>query len=356
MLVPLCRRVALRYDVTDRPRNGKLHSRVTPCLGGVAILLTALAVSAFVPKWSAEGVGIVAGAVVVGLVGLVDDVRSLGPGFRLVMETLAATIAFLLGARVHLVGDVGDWALTVAWIVVLTNSFNLLDNMDGAAAVVASVTAVALTVAAALGGQVLVAEVAVVVAGCAVGFLVYNWHPARIFMGDAGSLFLGFMLSSLALKLRFSTGHVSGLVAVVFLAGPALFDTVLVVVSRTRSGRNIFSGGTDHTSHRLMRMGLTPRSVAAILALVAGLSGAFGVLVGRGTLAPWVVLPSALIAAVLLGLLLTEPPEAAVMVEAPEREQRNGRRVVVPLWARLQNDAPSAPASVAHEPEVDLSI
>ncbi|MBV8159830.1 MAG: undecaprenyl/decaprenyl-phosphate alpha-N-acetylglucosaminyl 1-phosphate transferase [Acidimicrobiia bacterium] len=313
-LVPVCRRFALRHGLTDRPSAGKVHSRVTPYLGGVAILLTALAVSSFLPRWSAQGVGILVGAVAVGLVGLVDDVRALGPRPRLAMEAGAATLAFLTGARVHLIGDLGDWALTVTWLVVLTNSFNLLDNMDGAAAVVASVTAVALTVAAALGGQTLVAGLAVTVAGCSVGFLVYNWHPARIFMGDAGSLFLGFLLAALALKLRFSTGHVSGLVAVVFLAGPALFDTTLVVLSRVRHRRPIYIGGTDHTSHRLMRRGLPAPAVAGLLAVVTALSTALGVLVGHGSVQPLVLVPCTAAGAVLLGVLLKEPADAATVV------------------------------------------
>src|SRR4051812_41101301 len=236
-LTPVARAVAMRFGVTDRPGEGKLHSAVTPYLGGVAILVATLGVSTVLPQWWAEGLGIVVGATVVGVVGLVDDMRTLGPGPRVFMEAVAATAAFLTGARVHLVNDPVDWALTVVWLVLLTNSFNLLDNMDGAAALIGTVSAVAIAVCAALGGQVLVAGLAVAVAGACAGFLLYNWHPARIFMGDAGSLFLGFLLASLALKLRFPAGHRAGLVAVALVAAPAIFDTTLVVISRRRAGR-----------------------------------------------------------------------------------------------------------------------
>jgi UDP-GlcNAc:undecaprenyl-phosphate/decaprenyl-phosphate GlcNAc-1-phosphate transferase len=317
-LTPLARRVALRYGITDRPGNGKLHTRATPYLGGVAILLTALVASWFLPSWTAQGVGILFGAAVVGLVGLVDDMRMLGPLPRVMTEVAAASLAFATGARVHLVNDPVDWALTVAWLVVLTNAFNLLDNMDGAAGVIASVTAIAVTVTAALGGQVLVAGLAAIVAGCCVGFLIYNWHPARIFLGDAGSLFLGFLLASLALELRSTAGHRAVLAAVVLLAGTALFDTTLVVVSRVRAGRSIMVGGTDHTSHRLARLGLPTPAVVVVLALVTAASCAFGVAVSRGALAPWTVVPLAMVGVVGLGWLLREDPSVAAVYTAPK--------------------------------------
>jgi UDP-GlcNAc:undecaprenyl-phosphate GlcNAc-1-phosphate transferase len=317
-LTPVARQVALRYGITDRPGHGKLHTKVTPYLGGMAILVTALVASSFLPSWSAQGVGILVGAAVVGLVGLIDDMRMLGPVPRLITEVAAASLAFATGARVHLVNDPVDWVLTVAWLVILTNAFNLLDNMDGAAGVIASVTAVALTVTAALGGQVLVAGLAAIVAGSCVGFLLYNWHPARIFLGDAGSLFLGFLLAALALELRSTAGHRAVLAAVVLLAGPALFDTTLVVVSRVRAGRSIMVGGTDHTSHRLARRGLPTRVVVGLLAVVTAVSCSLGVAVSRGTLSPWTVVPLALVACIAMAVLLREDPAAAAVYTAPD--------------------------------------
>src|SRR5437588_4336246 len=318
-LTPLFRQIALRYGITDRPGNGKLHANVTPYLGGVAILLTALGASTFLPSWSAQGVGILVGAVAVGLVGLIDDMRMLGPGPRLAMEASAASVAFFTGVRVHLINGPVDFALTVAWLVVLTNAFNLLDNMDGLAGVIATVTAIGLAVTAAVGGQVLVGGLAAIVAGSCIGFLIYNWHPARIFMGDAGSLFLGFILASLALELRSPAGHKAGLAAVVLLAGPALFDTSLVVCSRVRSGRSIMVGGTDHTSHRLARLGLGTRTVVTLLAAVTAASTALGAGVSRGALAPWAVIPLAVVGVVAIVVLLRGDPEAAAVYSAGHR-------------------------------------
>ncbi len=237
-----------------------------------------------------------AAALLVGAVGLVDDLRTLGPLPRMAVEVVAASIVFASGARAQLGSPVVDYFVTVGWLVVMTNSFNLLDNMDGCAGVVAAVTATGLAVAALLQGQVLVGGLAVVVAATCVGFLVHNWHPANIFMGDAGSLFLGFLLSAIALKLRFPGSHLSGITAVILLAGPALFDTTLVVLSRVRAGRPIMIGGVDHTSHRIRRLGLNPTRVALVLALGTGVCAVLGILVGRDLVPVMAVLPPVAVA------------------------------------------------------------
>ncbi|MGH9179503.1 MAG: hypothetical protein ACRD0N_13240, partial [Acidimicrobiales bacterium] len=160
----------------------------------------------------------------------------------------------------------------------------------------------------ALGDQVLVGTLAAAVVGAAAGFLAYNWHPARIFLGDAGSLFLGFLVSAVALKLRFPVDRHAGVVAVGLVAAPALFDTTLVVVSRVRAGRPIYVGGTDHTSHRLARLGFPAPAIAVLLALATATCGVLGVAVGRGEMASWTAAaPVMVVGAVLLGYLLRMP-------------------------------------------------
>jgi UDP-GlcNAc:undecaprenyl-phosphate GlcNAc-1-phosphate transferase len=305
LLTPVVRRVALRRDITDKPAANKHHVTSTPYLGGVAISLCVVAGSLFLPGWKLEALVIIGAAVAVACVGLVDDIRNLGPLPRVAVEVVASSVVFVAGARVSVGNDFVDYVLTVTWLVVLTNAFNLLDNMDGCAGVVATVTASALAVAALLEGQVLVGGLAVVVAATCLGFLVHNWHPARIFMGDAGSLFLGFLLSTIALKLRFPVDRVGGVAAVILLAGPAVFDTTLVVMSRLRAHRKIFIGGVDHTSHRLRLLGVPQRIVPVVLGLVTGVCGAAGILIGRGTVMPGVVfLPVVPAAAIALWLLL----------------------------------------------------
>lgn len=319
LLVPVVRKVAVSYGVTDNPAANKLHAYPTPYLGGVAIAVTAIGASAFIPGWGGDAAVILLGAVLVGTVGLVDDMGPLPPKWRLAAETLAASLAASAGARVDLFGGGLDWVITIIWLVVITNSFNLLDNMDGAAGVIASTTAVCLAVAAGYQGQWLVGGLAALTAGSCLGFLLYNWYPARIFMGDSGSLFLGYLLAVIALKLRFPVDHLASGAAVVLVTGPALFDTTLVVLSRTLAGRPIYLGGTDHTSHRLLRLGLRIPEVALLLASAAGLLGVLGIAVGRGVLELWHVAPPVVGAgAMALAWLLRVPDQdhAQTSVEA----------------------------------------
>jgi UDP-GlcNAc:undecaprenyl-phosphate GlcNAc-1-phosphate transferase len=311
-LIPLVTRVAAVTEITAAPRDDRLHTSPTPYLGGVAIILAAIGMSPFLEEWKAEAVVILAGALLLAIVGLLDDMRNLSPAPRLAVEVLAALLAASAGAHVELFGGPVDIVLTVIWLVGVTNAFNIVDNMDGAAGGIAAATALGLAVAAGLEEQVLVGGMAALVAGACLGFLVHNWHPAKIFMGDAGTLPLGYLLAAIALKLRFPAPHASSIAAVVLFTAPALFDTTLVVISRTARNKPIYQGGTDHTSHRLLRLGWSTHVVAGLITAVAAGAAALGVLVGRGVLpALPVMAPGAVIGIVLLGLLLRLPAEPA---------------------------------------------
>ncbi|MFP5318554.1 MAG: glycosyltransferase family 4 protein [Acidimicrobiia bacterium] len=307
-LVPAARRIAFHFSVIDHPKPGKFHHRVTPYLGGLAIVPVAALASQFLPHWKAEVVVIAFAALMVAAVGLVDDVRTLSPAPRLAVEAVAASAVFFVGARVDVFGGPADYVLTVGWLVVLTNSFNLLDNMDGCAGLIAVVMATGMAVAAGMQGQVLVGGMAALVAGACLGFLPANWHPASIFMGDTGSLFLGFILATLSLKLRFPVSHAESISALLLIAGPVLFDTTLVVLSRLRAGRPIYIGGTDHTSHRLMRLGLPVPAVAGLLGGAVAVCTALGVAVGHNALPATAVLAVMLAVGVVALILLLRLP------------------------------------------------
>ena len=245
--VPTVRRVALRTGVLDEPEQGKMHTGATPYFGGLAIGLTALLIPSLFQDWTKEAAYIGIAAIMVAVCGLLDDVRNIHPYVRLGVEVMAAGLAVHAGARVDVFDNWVDIVLTITWLVVITNSFNLLDNMDGVAGTIATATAGALVVAAVLQDQILVGALAAAVAGGCVGFLIYNWHPASIFMGDAGSLLLGFLLAVVSLKLRWSTGYGSSVTAVVLIMFPAVFDTTLVV-HLTNESRTV-DHGRRHRSH-----------------------------------------------------------------------------------------------------------
>jgi len=277
---PLARRIAVRVGVVDQPAARKFHARPTPLLGGVAVYAAFIvALLAFGERfYIREAVGILVGATFCSLLGLVDDRQAIGARAKLVGQLAAAGILMLSGVRVQLpIPTLANLAITALWVVGITNSLNLLDNMDGLSGGVAAVASAFFLLMAAMSGQYLVGVLAAALLGACLGFLRYNVNPASIFMGDAGSLFIGFMLAAVGIKLRFpaNVSFVTWMVPVMTLGLPIL-DTSLVTVSRLRRGLNpLTTPGKDHLSHRLVRLGYTPREAVLILTLWAG---AFGLL------------------------------------------------------------------------------
>lgn len=280
VLVPVAMKVAVRFGVLDQPGGHKGHDNATPYLGGAAIALSTIAaLAAGVAVQSAgsrtsQVVVILVVLAAVSLLGLVDDLRPLPPAAKFVGILVAAIVLWVADLGVSLPGpDLLDAVITVAWVVGITNAMNLLDNMDGLSAGIATVTAAGMFLLAVLNDQYLVAALAATVAGSALGFLRLNRPPARIFMGDSGSLFLGLLLAVLGVALKFPDRpeSVTALVPILLLGVPIL-DTSMVVVTRLRDGRPVSKGHRDHLSHRLRAAGLSgPAAVAWLLAAQAAL-------------------------------------------------------------------------------------
>lgn len=316
-LTPLMLRVALRRQILDHPDERKSHTAPVPYLGGVAIVVAfslAVGVSAAIYR-PTSGLGDLVLVLCVGsllaLMGLVDDIRGLSAGLRLAIEVGAGVAVWGVGSGVRLPGPhITDLLITVLWVVGITNAFNLLDNMDGLSAGVAAVAAGSFFVVAVVNHQHLVAALALTVVGCAVGFLRHNFHPARIYMGDAGSLFLGFLLAFLGLRLKLvDTPQTSSLFVPILILGVPVFDTTLVTIARLRHGRSVMQGGRDHASHRLVWIGLP---VAVSVGLIYGASVALGwlaIVVARVDLTSAMLLVAFVlgIGIVLLALLYTVP-------------------------------------------------
>lgn len=264
LLTPVARRIAHRFEMVDHPKSGRHNSRTTPYLGGIAVAAGIAIVAPFSTFASRELPTLLAGAAALMLTGLIDDKRGLGPLPKLLVEVAAACALWVAGVRAGLFGvEILDLGLTILWVVAITNAVNLLDNMDGLAAGVSAIASLTYFVIAASNGDYLVGSFALALAGASLGFLKYNFPPARIFLGDAGSLMLGFLLAALALKLDLmgASGVVRTAVPVLILGVP-VFDTVLVIISRKRAGIPVSRGGTDHSSHRLTVIGFTARGVA----------------------------------------------------------------------------------------------
>ena len=274
---PVARRIALRLGIIDQPNARKLHVDPIPLLGGLAIYGAFIAaVLLFGNRFRLnELVSILVGASLMSFLGVWDDRRGLSPLLKLVGQFMAASILVLSGVRI----GTFPWeplniAVTLGWVVVITNAMNLLDNMDGLSGGVGATAAIFFLLLAAMNDQYLVGALSAALVGACLGFLVYNFNPATIFMGDAGSLFLGFILAAVGIKLRFPEGlQIVTWMVPVLIMGLPLFDTALVIVSRLRRGFNpLTTPGKDHVSHRLVAMGYTRREAVLICYLIcAGL-------------------------------------------------------------------------------------
>jgi UDP-GlcNAc:undecaprenyl-phosphate GlcNAc-1-phosphate transferase len=285
-VTPLARRLAVHTNMVDRPGQRKVHAAPTPLLGGLAIYTAVIvALVLFGDRFYVKQVaGIIIGATLISMLGLWDDRVSLPAGLKLLGQLLPVAVLVLGGVRIALF----PWPWlnilgTFVWVLFITNAVNFLDNMDGLSAGVAAIAGAFFVLLAAFSGQYLVGALAAALLGACLGFLVYNFNPARIFMGDTGSLFLGFLLAAVAIKLRFpaNTPRVTWMIPVLVLGVPIL-DTGLVIFSRLRRGLNPFTHpGSDHLSHRLVLLGFSRREAVLIIYLLAGMFGMVALFVSK---------------------------------------------------------------------------
>jgi UDP-GlcNAc:undecaprenyl-phosphate GlcNAc-1-phosphate transferase len=295
LLTPLMRKIALATDVVDKPNTAhKSHKQPVPYLGGVAIIIGIIVVaystslvSNFTVKTFWLATSVLAPALVLGLIGLWDDMKNLPPLPRFVAQTIAGLFtAFILIATDNVGNPTGseifDSVITIIWVVGICNSINFFDNLDGGAAGTVAVSSTALAFLALNGDQYLIAALATVTAGATMGFLIWNKSPARIYMGDAGALFLGVLLATLTVRLHpDSETQIGSYFTPIFLLAVPILDTSVAVLSRLKRNISPFQGGQDHLSHRLVRAGLSRRKAAVSLWSLSGLFGLVAILVSR---------------------------------------------------------------------------
>ncbi len=286
---PAARKLAVRTNMVDQPAQRKAHLTPTPLLGGLAIYAAVLlALILFGDKFYVHQVaGIIIGATLISFLGLWDDRMPLPAWGKLLGQVIPALVLVLTGVKVSIFPwEMVNVLVTIVWVLFITNAVNFLDNMDGLSAGVAGMASAYFLLLAALSGQYLVGALAAAMLGACIGFLVYNFNPASIFMGDTGSLFLGFVLAAIGIKLRFPTNipAVTWMVPVLVLGVPIL-DTSMVIISRLRRGKNPFTTpGKDHLSHRLVKMGYTRREAVLMLYLLGSIFGMIAVFVTQASL------------------------------------------------------------------------
>ena len=285
---PAVRLLAVRLNIIDQPSARKIHKQPVPLMGGIAIYVAFLVALLLLGdrQYVRQVVGIFVGATLCSFMGLWDDRSGLSALVKLGVQTGAALMLIASGVQIQVFSmQALNIGLTLMWVVGITNAFNLLDNMDGLSGGIGATAAAFFLLLAAMSGQYLVGALAAALLGGCIGFLVYNVNPASIFMGDTGSLFVGFVLAAVGIKLRFpeNVHFVTWMVPVIVLGLP-IFDTSLVVVSRLRRRVNpLTTPGKDHVSHRLVQSGHTQREAVLLLYLAGCVLGVIAMYLTQAT-------------------------------------------------------------------------
>lgn len=285
LFVPTVRRIAFRVDAIDKPDERKIHIHSTPRLGGVAIaagffiavlfgLVTAYLTSRNIDYFNL--MGILLGAAIVLGIGIIDDLKSISAWKKLFWQSLAAFIAMYCGATITFVSNpfngmilVGWWGLPVAflWIIGITNAMNLMDGLDGLASGITVISAVTLFIVALRIHQPGVAILLMALAGASLGFLRYNFYPAKIFLGDSGSLLLGFILATASIMGVLKSTLVVALVIPLLILGVPIYDTLSAIARRLGSNKHVFAPDRKHLHHHLLAAGLTQREAVLTIYL-----------------------------------------------------------------------------------------
>lgn len=270
---PWVARLAFRIGAVDQPGKRKIHHRVMPRLGGLAVFAGFAVAAAFLGVDSRLG-GLLAGGTVILLLGILDDTRGLSPKVKLFGQTVAATIVVFSGIRIEFINNpfngyffLGDFSIpfTVFWIVAITNAVNLIDGLDGLASGVSTIALLTFAIIAYQIGQSTVSLLALALAGAILGFLRYNFYPAKIFLGDCGSMLLGFMVAVLAVFGLLKGVTVVAFVVPIIILGVPIFDICFAILRRFYEHKPIFQADKQHLHHRLLSFGFSHRQTVLLI-------------------------------------------------------------------------------------------
>jgi UDP-GlcNAc:undecaprenyl-phosphate GlcNAc-1-phosphate transferase len=346
---PLAMRLAPRIGAVDVPSDERrMHTRTMPRFGGLGIFLgvTASIILAFtifipmLPEGYRDGqasklIGIMAGGGLIYIVGVVDDIRGMPAKLKFLLQILCAAVVVAFDVRITFLANIGGGGIgylsdivsivfTVIWIVGITNTINLIDGLDGLAAGVAAIASISIAFTAFTSESMYTATVVMAaLAGGAIGFLPYNFHPAKIFMGDGGSLFLGFMLASVSIIGPVKSATVIAIIVPVLVLGVPIFDTGFAIMRRLLNGRPIMEADKGHLHHRLMAAGMGQKRSVLTLYGVSGIMGVTAVMFSRGLLAEAAAL--FVIAVLFIYIFLTDAASSTTKARGVNTEKEERR-------------------------------
>ncbi|MFE8696476.1 glycosyltransferase family 4 protein [Cytobacillus sp. FJAT-53684] len=296
LITPLVKKLAIKIGATDKPNQRKVHQKIMPRLGGLAIFISFILGVLFLRPTDDYSTVIIIGSFIIIITGILDDMFELSAKIKLFGQ-LAAALTVVLGGvqaefiNVPFIGQVEfgylSIPLTIIWIVGITNAINLIDGLDGLAAGVSSIALITISGMALLMGDVYVASMGLIVLGSTLGFLVYNFHPAKIFMGDTGALFLGYIISVLALS-GFKNVTIVSLIIPVIILGVPISDTLFAIIRRFVNKQPLSAADKSHLHHCLLRLGYSHRQTVLIIYGIAAMFGLAAVIFSQATM--WVAL------------------------------------------------------------------
>ena len=280
-ITPLVKKLAMKIGATDKPNQRKVHSKIMPRLGGLAIFISFLIGLAFLRPQDEQLGAIVIGAFIIIIIGVMDDMMELSAKVKFLGQIAAALIVVLNGVQVDYINlpfggglELGILSipLTILWIVGVTNAINLIDGLDGLAAGVSTIALVTISAMAFVKGDIFVLSIAIILIGSTLGFLKYNFHPAKIFMGDTGALFLGFMIAVLSL-LGFKNVTMLSLIVPVIILGVPISDTFFAIIRRIVNKKPLSAPDKSHLHHCMLRLGYSHRQTVLIIYAMAASFG-----------------------------------------------------------------------------------
>lgn len=315
-VTPLAIKLAPKIGAMDVPQDKRrVHNKPMPRFGGMAIYVAIMVGLALYGLQDRGIIPAMVGCTCIYIVGVIDDLRGMKPIVKLAGQTISAVVAFALGLRIEFItnyfgdgnmmfGEVACFIITVIWLVAITNAVNLIDGLDGLAAGIAAISAICIAYVSYIHGQYVPTLGMMVVAGACAGFLPYNFHPAKTFMGDGGSQLLGFALAALSLLGRAKSATLVVLVIPALVLGLPIFDTVMAIIRRTLRGQSIGTADKEHLHHRIMKAGFGQRRAVLLMYSVSGIMGVLAILYSRELYVESVAL--ALIACIIIGVILTD--------------------------------------------------
>ncbi|MDF2521323.1 MAG: tagO [Clostridia bacterium] len=325
VVTPLVIKLAHKVGAIDVPKdNRRVHKLPIPRLGGIAIFIGFMVSVLVTFRIDTRLMGVLAGATIIVIMGFFDDIKPLSAKVKLLIQLLAAGIVVYSGVKVDFITNplsymfggghdtyikLGNWSypLTILWIVGITNAINLIDGLDGLAAGISTISAITLSTVAIFLNQDYIAVLALILAGATIGFLPYNFNPAKIFMGDTGSLFLGYMLSVISVMGVLKSAAALSILVPIFAIGLPIFDTFMAIIRRSLSGKSFMEADKGHLHHRLLDKGLSQRQAVLTLYSISAVLGFSAVVLVEATFKVAIVMVFAVFLLASMGVRYLKP-------------------------------------------------